>query len=116
MSSAFCRCLSSDRRVPVTPARVEITHNDYYNLPCACMGEINKFAVEGNVTKVLYKCICCWSQQNLMRHLKLVEDECQQMTYDDQTLAYSQFRDGLERCGILAHIHVYMYTCIHVHV
>ena len=36
-------------------------------------------------------------QQNLMRHLKLVEDESQQMVYDDQRLPLSQFREELER-------------------
>ena len=47
-----------------------------------------------------------------MRHLKLVEDESQQMAYDDQTLAYSQFRDGLERCGIYTCTH----TCIYMYI
>lgn len=35
--------------------------------------------------------------QNLIRHLKFVEDESQQMAYDDQKLSVTQFRAELER-------------------
>lgn len=35
--------------------------------------------------------------QNLMRHIKFVEDESQQMAYDDQKLSLTQFRAELER-------------------
>jgi myosin heavy subunit len=35
--------------------------------------------------------------QNLVRHLKFVEDESQQMAYDDQKLSVTQFRAELER-------------------
>lgn len=35
--------------------------------------------------------------QNLMRHLKFVEDESQQMAYDDQKLSLTQFKSELER-------------------
>lgn len=46
--------------------------------------------------------------QNLMRHLKFVEDESQQMAYDDQKLSVTQFRAELERYVI----EISMYTAL----
>ena len=40
---------------------------------------------------------CFFATQNLVRHLKFVEDESQQMAYDDQKLSVTQFRAELER-------------------
>lgn len=53
-------------------------------------------------TQRVLECVrqCDFSIQNLMRHLKLVEDESQQMAYDDQKLSLTQFRAELERCVI----------------
>ena len=35
--------------------------------------------------------------QNLLRHLKYVEEESQQMCYDDQKLSLSHFKSELDR-------------------
>ena len=69
-------------------------------IPLLCI-----YAQYGVITCVIYP-----NYKNLVRQLKLVEHESQQMAFEDQRLPLSQFREEMKRYTVTCY--QYNYVCV----